>query len=190
MFLLLFMSNALAEAQKKEKWWEQRQQREDIYYPHDKHDQVMQDLGDSCLLCHSFAKTQLTDPKALKPLTLIANEPLAAICHECHKENIAAPWDCKTCHPDKTTIWPEDHNIDYVYNHAADARADESGCRECHIELSFCTDCHFKSSNLSHQIHPLGYLSWHGLDVRGSAFACGKCHSGSYCQRCHLGGGR
>ena len=38
-------------AEKPETWWEKRDQRSDIYYPHKAHYEVMEEEGDSCLLC-------------------------------------------------------------------------------------------------------------------------------------------
>jgi hypothetical protein len=184
---LMFLSLATL-ATEEPTWWQERQNRDDIYYPHNKHEATMQQKGDTCLLCHSFAKTTIRDPKILSQINVIANEALAPICHECHKTNIEAPWDCKVCHPNPATIWPPNHQFDYTNHHATDGK-DEAACRECHIELSFCTDCHFKR-NQPTQVHPLGYRSWHGLEARSSALNCGRCHSGMYCQRCHRGQGR
>jgi hypothetical protein len=190
LILLVILPLCNAENSEEQTWWQKRQAREDIYYPHNKHEETMQAKGDSCLLCHNFAKTDITDPALLNKVSLIANEALAPICHECHKTNIEAPWNCRTCHPDPSTIWPENHNFDYTNQHGTDSKLDEATCRSCHIDLNFCTDCHFNRGHQPHQVHPLGYRSWHGLDVRTSAFSCGQCHSGLFCQRCHRGKGR
>ncbi len=184
---LIFTSLAI-QATEQQNWWQQRHERKDIYYPHNKHEETMQQKGDPCLLCHTFAKTDITDPALMGKISIIANESLAGICHECHKTNIEAPWTCKTCHPNPATIWPENHNFDYTNQHGTDTKLDEASCRSCHIDLKFCTDCHFQRGD--HQVHPLGYRSWHGIDARISAFTCGRCHSGIFCQRCHRGQGR
>ncbi len=183
--LTIALCSLIPFTQAEQTWWQKRQARKDIYYPHNKHEKVMQKKGDSCLLCHTFAKTKITEPALLGQIDLIANEPLAAICHECHKTNIEAPWDCRICHPDPSTIWPKNHHFDYINQHGTNTKLDEASCQTCHIDLKFCTDCHFRRGT-----HPLGYRSWHGLDVRTSALSCGRCHAGMFCQRCHRGGGR
>ncbi|MBT4146908.1 MAG: hypothetical protein HOE45_08565, partial [Gammaproteobacteria bacterium] len=45
-----------ADQKKQETWWEKRDERSDIYYPHKLHYEVMEEEGDSCLLCHAFQK--------------------------------------------------------------------------------------------------------------------------------------
>ncbi len=57
--IFLFLTT---QAVKKPNWWQQRHEREDIYYHHNKHEATMQEKGDTCLLCHTFAKTEITDP--------------------------------------------------------------------------------------------------------------------------------
>ena len=36
------------------KWWKIREKRTDIYYPHNAHMDVMEQEGDSCMLCHPY----------------------------------------------------------------------------------------------------------------------------------------
>lgn len=167
-----------------EKWWEKRNQRKDIYYPHQIHMQAMDKEGDSCMLCHTFAPNSIKNEKNLQRLNVIANEPLEAICHDCHLDDVRAPWRCDLCHPDKTTIWPDDHNDDYIHAHNEDARMDETQCRSCHLDMNFCSDCHFRRSD-SQVYHPLGYQSRHGIDARMNTGQCGRCHNAFYCSNCH-----
>jgi len=166
-------------------WWEKRDKRADIYYPHQAHFQVMEKEGGSCLLCHGFGPNTLTDKKQLKPLTTLANEPLKAVCHDCHVDERRGPWRCELCHDDKTRIWPVDHNFGYIDHHGEAGRRDEAGCRECHLDLSFCTNCHFRRDTAGQGYHPLGYRSLHGLEARIDTLSCGRCHNTPYCDECH-----
>jgi hypothetical protein len=166
-------------------WWEKRDKRADIHYPHQAHFQVMEKEGDSCLLCHGFGPNTLTDKKQLKPLTTLANEPLKAVCHDCHVDERRGPWRCELCHDDKTRIWPVDHNFGYIDHHGEAGRRDEAGCRECHLDLSFCTNCHFRRDTAGQGYHPLGYRSLHGLEARIDTLSCGRCHNTPYCDECH-----
>jgi hypothetical protein len=174
------------EADKEAKtWWEKREQRPDIYFPHNAHLEVMKEEGDSCMLCHTFGSNTVTDEKKLKPLTTIANEPLKAVCHDCHVTERRGPWRCNLCHNDKTKIWPNDHNFGYVDHHGETARRDETACRECHLDLAFCTNCHFRRDTMGTGHHPLGYRTLHGIEARIDTLSCGRCHNSVYCEDCH-----
>lgn len=169
-------------------WWEKRNamaKHADIFYPHNAHMDVMEQEGDSCLLCHSYSANTVVDEQQLKPLTTIANEALEQICHDCHVVDLRAPWRCDLCHPDKTAIWPDDHNFGYVLHHSEDARRDEAECRTCHLDLQFCTDCHFRRDTSGDDYHPMGYQSRHGIDARMMGSNCGRCHNTFYCNDCH-----
>jgi len=175
------------------KWWEKRIDNKDIYYPHQVHMQTMDKEGDSCMLCHTFAPNnaanKVINEKHLKQLTTIANEPLEAICHDCHMDDVRAPWRCNICHTDKTTIWPDDHNYDYIHQHNEDARLNENQCRTCHLDIAFCSDCHFRRTgggvSGGSEYHPMGYQSRHGIDARMMPSQCGRCHNSFYCTDCH-----
>ncbi len=181
--------NASAEAtpeDKKKTWWEKREERKpDIYFPHNVHMDIMKQEGDMCMLCHSYQPTPETDPEKLRAMTEVLNEPLKAVCHDCHVVERRAPWRCDVCHPDKTKIWPEDHKFGYIQHHAETARRDERACRECHLELSFCTDCHFRREISGIGYHPLGYITLHGMEARTMPSNCGRCHNNFYCDDCH-----
>ena len=170
-------------------WWQKRQHRDDIFYPHKAHMDNMMESGDSCMLCHPFSKNNIHDEKKLKPLNQINNEPLQAICHDCHVEKITAPSECRLCHRDPSTIWPQNHNHYYKNSHAQDARDDQESCGQCHKQLSFCTDCHFRRNSgggfSGTNVHKLGYRSLHGLDARIAPATCGSCHQSNYCSDCH-----
>ncbi len=171
--------------EKEKTWWEKREQRSDIYYPHNAHREVMEQGGDPCLLCHPFSKNEVIDTESLKTLNTIANEPLAAICHECHMTRQSASWRCDLCHSDPATAWPDSHDFDYRQHHGEDARLDEGECRICHIDLNFCADCHFRRDSSRHQGHALGYRTLHGIEARMNPGDCGRCHNPRYCADCH-----
>ncbi len=169
-------------------WWQKRHDRPDIFYPHNAHMEAMEKEGDPCLLCHSFNRNRITNPEQLESLTAISNEPLEAICHNCHLENQKAPFRCDLCHNDKSAIWPSSHDHDYKTQHAEDARLDNGECRQCHLAMSFCSDCHFRRDSSRHREHRFGYRNMHGVDARMNAYSCGRCHNTSYCADCHRGG--
>lgn len=173
-------------AETAQRWWEKRQEiKPDIYFPHNLHIEALEQEGDVCALCHSFQKTGETDPELIKEMTVIVNEPLKAICHDCHVDEQRAPWRCTVCHVDKTTIWPDDHNFNYIQHHGSIARDNEQPCRECHIELSFCSDCHFRREISGMGYHPMGYITLHGMEARVMPGNCGRCHNNRYCDDCH-----
>jgi len=189
MSFLLFMSVlgvAAETGEKKEKtWWEKRDVRSDIYYPHEAHYEVMEEEGDSCLLCHAFQKNDEHDEAKRKPLNVIANEPLMGICHDCHVDEKRGPWRCDVCHGDPKTIWPPDHNSGYIQTHGEDSKQDMAICDTCHLDRKFCTDCHFRRDTLGTGYHPLNYINRHGLESRMMPENCSKCHNSFYCQDCH-----
>ena len=173
-------------AEQKEHWWEKRQQRADIYYPHNIHKKIMESNGDSCLLCHAFSRNVILDKSLLSDVTVISNEPLEAICHDCHVVEKSAPTECALCHPAPEKVWPSDHNFNYKFNHGADAKRNIDECEYCHIETRFCTDCHFKRNTDKRDVHNLGYRYSHGLDAQANALECGACHQQRYCRNCHV----
>ncbi len=201
--ILLLSAESLKSAENKESkkppvqsvtnksWWQKRHQRKDIYFPHNAHMAVMQQRGDLCMACHPFTGTPKASLSQQQQLTQLANEPLEAICHECHVVERSAPLDCKVCHNDINKVRPKDHGLilgkSYIQHHATAARQNESNCRRCHIQMSFCTDCHFRHNTTQGKKHHLGYRNQHGLDARLDAASCGRCHNTSYCRDCHRG---
>lgn len=188
-FVLLFLFHlecfaGEAEAEKK-KWWEKREAMEDLYFPHKAHMEALKERGDPCLSCHPFLKNTITDTKTVDELNVILNEPLEAICHSCHVDELTAPSECTLCHKRPETIWPDNHNFDYTSNHGGDAKLDSSDCARCHISPSFCTDCHFSRDDSRAPVHGSGYQGVHGIDARISPGRCGKCHHMMFCSDCH-----
>lgn len=156
-----------------------------IYFPHNRHLGVMKKKGDPCMRCHPFSPTTIKDPKVFEALNAISNKPLKEICHSCHAVKLEAVWECRLCHKDPRTVWPDTHQFDYKNNHREDARAIVTDCRECHIKTSFCTNCHFRRDGAEKKVHTLGYRSSHGLGARLSPGECGMCHSSGFCNDCH-----
>ena len=186
--LLQPLTSAAKSPQDEQSWWKKRQQRPDIFYPHDAHRDIMKQEGDSCLRCHPFSKNEQADKKRLREITVIANEPLEAICHSCHVDQHTAPSRCDLCHRDMSVIWPEDHDIDYKNRHAETARRDADDCARCHIDVSFCADCHFQRQTLQRNQHSPAYAGMHGLDARFDNRSCASCHNADYCANCHRTG--
>ncbi len=178
-------SQMVKKEKKSESWYKDRNERSDIYYPHKAHYEVMEEEGDSCLLCHSFQENTLNDEPNRKALNIIANEALEQICHDCHVTELRGPWRCELCHDKKEAIWPADHNSGYIQNHATDARQDTEVCKTCHIDTKFCTDCHFRRDTSGKGYHPLGYRAKHGLEARMMPSNCSRCHNYFYCRDCH-----
>lgn len=187
-FTLIAVSAEVVKQGDEPKWWEKRRQRADIFFPHNAHQEIMKNRGDVCMACHPFSGTKLTDLKMLSKLETLSNEPLEAICHECHVAERSAPIACEYCHPDTSTIRPEDHAFDYKTIHGEAAIQDQVACRLCHLDLSFCTDCHFRRNSPHRVNHPLGYRDRHGLEARMDPATCGSCHNAGYCRECHRGG--
>jgi hypothetical protein len=183
---------AADEAQQEEEktWWEKRHQRPDIYFPHNAHMDVMSQSKDVCMACHPFSANDITDLELLEKVQTIYNEPLEAICHSCHMQTRTAPLACEVCHTDPQTIRPPDHRGDYTWFHTEAARVDEEACRQCHIDLNFCTDCHFRRNPSQRMLHPLGYRDRHGVEARMNPSACAGCHQLGYCRDCHAGRSR
>lgn len=188
LLLLYTTAYSLGYSQEKgaiQEWWELRQERQDAHFPHNAHREILKEEGDSCLLCHLFSKTDVKEEKKVHALTLIANEPLKAVCHSCHVEQQRGPWRCALCHTDKTKIWPDSHRFGYVDHHGEDARRDENVCQTCHLDLQFCTDCHFRRDTMGTGYHPLGYRTLHGIESRLTTLSCGRCHQSTFCDDCH-----
>lgn len=187
LLLLLLCGQALAApADEEEKpWWEKRKPGTDLYYPHALHEPVMQARGDPCLRCHPFTPVPAREPAQVRQLEAIANEPLRAICHQCHVVERTAADDCRLCHHQPESIWPADHAFDYRHRHAAAAREDAAACRACHLDLEFCTDCHLRRDTSRHRAHDLGYLGRHGLEARFDPASCAACHVTGFCRDCH-----
>ncbi len=164
---------------------EKRATTEDLYFPHNLHMETMNEVGDPCMSCHPFSPNRIKDEEILKDLTSIINEPLEAICHNCHMKELSAPSECRLCHKKMERIIPDDHRFDYIHNHTTQAGLNNSSCENCHPNPTFCTNCHFKRNRLSHQYHNSWYISDHGIDARVSTGSCGKCHNGSFCANCH-----
>ncbi|MDH3973066.1 MAG: hypothetical protein OEV42_02195 [Deltaproteobacteria bacterium] len=187
-FLILLILPALpslaADKSEEKRWWEKREGMEDLYFPHNEHFKAMKD-EDPCMSCHIFTKNSVTDLKKLEALTIIANEPLEVICHECHVDSLKAPSECTLCHKKPDTIWPEDHRYNYIENHGNDSAIDETACKKCHMSNAFCTDCHFRRDSGKSRVHNPAYMGSHGIEARTSPGKCGKCHKGRYCDNCH-----
>lgn len=168
------------------RWWEKRaEQKPELYFSHQVHDEVMQTSGVTCLACHPFQALDTTDPGEAAKLAVVANEPLEAICHSCHVEDRSAPAECRLCHPEPKKIWPRDHDFDYVRLHGPVAARDENACRECHLDMNYCIDCHFRRDAAARRNHGPGYRLSHGLEARMDPARCGSCHNPSYCFDCH-----
>ena len=173
------------EQEQNKSWWEIRNNTKEHYFSHKAHMDVMLKSGDPCMSCHPFGKNREKDPKKLRELTDILNEPKEAICHSCHVDERTAPAECTLCHVDMTNIRPPDHGHDYLQYHTHDANTNAENCSTCHVNPSFCTDCHFKRNRLGRQYHHSWYIGNHGIDARIGSGNCGKCHNGRFCADCH-----
>ena len=185
LFLLVFSMPVTKADDQVPNWSELRQKRADIYYPHEPHYPIMQELGDACMLCHSFGGNTEHELSLLQKLNDVANEPLESICHSCHVDKRQAPSRCDVCHTNPQKVWPSSHDYDYIHTHSTEAIVDENSCKECHLAVSFCTDCHFSRGSLPGNEHPLGYINSHGIEARMNVSSCSTCHSAAYCSECH-----
>jgi len=185
LFLLAPESSARAAEAEEKKWWEKREAREDLYFPHKAHMDVLKERGDPCLTCHPFLKNTIKAAKTVDALNVILNEPLEAICHSCHLDELTAPSECALCHKRPETIRPKSHTFDYRSSHGGDAMRGSSDCTRCHIAPSFCTDCHFGKDDSGARVHGPAYVGGHGIEARLSPGRCGKCHNRMFCSDCH-----
>ena len=173
-------------AQAADPWWVQRHEKGEGVYPHRAHEAVMARRGDPCLRCHPFLPWPEDLPEAARPAwRTLANEPLAAICHQCHLRERSAPDACELCHRDVAALRPPSHTPDYARAHAADARAAEADCGRCHLDGADCDTCHRRRDAARRAQHPPGYVRAHGLAARLDAESCGACHGPGYCADCH-----
>jgi len=187
--VLLSISGSIAvseeSSEEDKKWWQKRSIGSDLHYPHRLHMAAMAEEGDSCLLCHPFTPRTERKEHNIDQLETIANEPLMVICHDCHVDDLRAPWRCNLCHSEPQKIWPKDHGFDYINRHGESARLSGTECKTCHLSTSFCTDCHFRRDRVGNDYHELGYQSRHGIDARMMPNQCGRCHMGRFCADCH-----
>ena len=183
--LLLIATSAIHGEEEARPWWEVRKERRDLRpFPHRAHREALAKRDDACLACHPFTPVEGGEPDALRRLTAIANEPLEAICHQCHLEERSAPATCTLCHTAPERIRPDDHGADYTRFHA-EAGREPTPCLRCHLELRFCTDCHLRRNPEQRLMHPLGWRQRHGLEARLDPLECATCHTTGYCRDCH-----
>lgn len=104
-------------------------------------------------------------------------------CLECH-DDIAASWDCETCHTDSEHAdrpfvgsWAVTHGPQW---RSAHGMGDTGTCGACHPQ-SQCAKCHDVALP-----HPGGYVNGkHGQEARPNVDACVSCHGQAFCDDCH-----
>ena len=153
--------------------------------------------GVDCVQCHGdMSKVRLATTLQL---------PREATCLACH-DGIEASSQCRTCHPADSTgalvtrssgqrdapplvptgtsAWGMEHDLAFVEDHAAVAKANPTACKTCHTE-SFCQDCHAGSIRPM-RIHAGDYLTLHAMDARAKTQDCQSCHrTQTFCLGCH-----
>ncbi|RMG99118.1 MAG: hypothetical protein D6705_04140 [Deltaproteobacteria bacterium] len=131
--------------------------------------------------------------------------PREGTCLGCH-DGLSAPSECGVCHPtrsdgrlvvrarDERTLpvlvprgrstWGMAHDLAFVRDHRAVAKARPDGCRTCHDE-PFCIDCHAGAVRPM-RIHAPSYLTTHAVDATAKTMDCAACHaSQTFCLGCH-----
>lgn len=166
-------------------------------FDHREHDvRVFSKHGVACSHCHNFSLNEITRelvPNAeLKQSAL--NRDMKDICHECHKTAEAkwrdAPKTCATCHASMqamTQIAPTTHrNLEWKRTHASNARADGSGCLDCHSS-SQCVKCHLQRNDIDLVNHSRNFRFFHSVQARLEPHRCDACHTKTFCVNCHTG---
>jgi hypothetical protein len=164
-------------------------------FDHREHEvKVFNQKSVSCSHCHNFNLNEIT--RELIPTPQLKNTTftmdLKGICHECHKTSEAkwrdAPKACVTCHRSIQTmaaIAPANHrNLEWKRTHSANARADGSGCLDCHTS-SQCVKCHLQRNDIELTNHTRNFRFFHSVQARLEPHRCDACHTKSYCINCH-----
>ncbi len=153
--------------------------------------------GARCEGCH-------TDMRGVGLATTL-QLPREAACLSCH-DGMTAPADCALCHPARAdgrlvvrarddrslpvlvprarSPWGMAHDLAFVRDHAATAKARPEGCRTCHDDR-FCIDCHAGAVRPM-RIHAPSYLTTHAVDAAARTQDCASCHARqTFCLGCH-----
>ncbi|NYE57358.1 NapC/NirT family cytochrome c [Carboxydothermus ferrireducens] len=93
-------------------------------------------------------------------------------CLDCHKEK-NGPTKCESCHQDKATMKPQNHDAKWLAAHGTEAKKDLASCTTCHTgdlgQEKYCNSCH----NGVQMPHPDGWAKNHKVsDVK----VCNTCH--------------
>lgn len=131
--------------------------------------------------------------------------PTEADCLTCH-DGKEATQRCGACHPTEpsgrlqtrarddrvmpalvpmgNSAWGMEHDLAFVEDHAAIAKADSKACETCHDE-QFCIDCHAGPVRPM-RIHSGDFLTTHAMESRSRTSDCQACHrTQSFCLACH-----
>ncbi len=153
--------------------------------------------GATCATCHGTMRGVR--------LATVLQLPREASCLTCH-DGMTAPSTCDTCHPARTdgrlvvrarddrrlpalvprarSPWGMAHDLSFVRDHAAIAKAKPAACRTCHDD-DFCRDCHAGVVRPM-RIHAPSYLTGHATDAAAKVQDCASCHaSQTFCLGCH-----
>nr|WP_255216635.1 cytochrome c3 family protein [Pseudenhygromyxa sp. WMMC2535] len=157
--------------------------------------------GSDCATCHGDMKKV--------GLATLAQLPKEADCLGCHDGQQASD-RCSTCHPSGkdgrllTTVGDDatapkllprgkgargaEHDLAFVQDHAAVAKANSELCAACHDD-EFCMDCHAGPIRPM-RLHAADYLTSHAVDARAATQDCSSCHRAqTECRGCHLRAG-
>jgi hypothetical protein len=126
-------------------------------------------------------------------------------CLGCH-DGIQATQRCAACHPADASGklvtrsrddrrmpqlvprgasgWGIEHDLAFVEDHGAVAKAAPQMCESCHDDM-FCQDCHAGPIRPM-RIHSGDYITLHAMDAIGRTQDCQSCHRvQSFCRACH-----
>jgi len=126
-------------------------------------------------------------------------------CLACH-DGVQATKRCAACHradssgklvtrsrddrtmpqlvPRGTSSWGVEHDLAFVEDHGAVAKATPRLCESCHDDM-FCQDCHAGPVRPM-RIHSGDYITLHAMDAVGRTQDCQACHRvQSFCLACH-----
>lgn len=153
--------------------------------------------GSTCTDCHG-------DMRSVRLATTL-QLPREQQCLTCH-DGVEASARCGACHPtardgrlvtravdDRSlpaliprgqSAWGATHDLAFVEDHQAIAKAQPRLCESCHAE-TFCTDCHAGALRPL-RLHPADYVQAHAVDATARAQDCQSCHrTQTFCLGCH-----
>ncbi len=145
---------------------------------------------DYCYVCHAKGEELAPADHRLdwRSAHGLANHLDEENCQMCHTEK-----QCLDCH-EKDNLDRQVHPLNYVNNHAIDAKMKADNCYTCHEELESCVTCHREQLVLPRNHNTAGWATFtnggrHARQAKMDLDKCLACHNDAYtepiCMQCH-----
>lgn len=145
---------------------------------------------DYCYVCHGMGEELAPADHRLdwRQAHGLADHVEADQCAMCHTGK-----QCLDCH-DGDNLDRQVHPLNYVNNHAIDAKNKRDNCYTCHEDLQSCVTCHREQLVLPRSHNTAGWANLgnggrHARQARLDLELCRSCHHESLgepsCARCH-----